>query len=92
MTEELNADVNSVEYKVRQIIAGELIRPITDILPETNLHLEKGFLLDSLDMITIAMHIEETFDFEVKDEEIEKWSTVGSIIYYVNNKLTERKK
>ena len=38
---------------------------------------------DSLDVIDLSMSIEDAFDIEVPDEEIENFKTVGDIVRFV---------
>ncbi len=38
---------------------------------------------DSLDVIDLAMSIEDEFDIEVPDDEIEKIKTVGDIVKFI---------
>lgn len=40
---------------------------------------------DSLDVIDLAMSIEDEFDIEVPDDEIEKIKTVGDIVRFVED-------
>lgn len=41
---------------------------------------------DSLDIVDIVMSIEEEFDAEVPDEEIENIKSVGDIVKYIESK------
>lgn len=38
---------------------------------------------DSLDVVDIVMRLEEEFDLEVPDEEIETMKTVGDIVHFL---------
>ena len=44
--------------------------------------------LDSLDTVEIVMAVEEEFDLEILDEDCEAWTTVQSIINYVESRIT----
>ena len=41
---------------------------------------------DSLDIVDMVMTIEEEFDIEVPDEEIENMKTIGDIVKFVEDK------
>ncbi len=42
---------------------------------------------DSLDIVEIVMAIEEEFNIEIPDEDIEKVSTVGDAVEYIKDRL-----
>ena len=42
---------------------------------------------DSLDVFQIIMGIEETFDIEIDNEEVEKIVTVGDVVDYIKEHL-----
>ena len=44
---------------------------------------------DSLDVVDLVMSIEERFDGEIPDEEVENIKTVGDIVKYIENKVEE---
>ena len=45
---------------------------------------------DSLDVIEVTMAIEEAFDLEIRDDEMNKAETVGCAIQLVERKLAAR--
>jgi len=63
---------------------------ITGAIPET-VNTESNFVedlrADSLDMMEIVMKIEDEFDIEVPDEDVENIKTVGQAIDYVAGKV-----
>lgn len=72
--------------KVRDIIADQLgVDDPSTITSATALM--KDLEADSLDAVEIIMAIEDEFDFEVPDEDAEKFSTVGDIVKYVEEKV-----
>ncbi|MFA5527470.1 MAG: acyl carrier protein [Peptostreptococcales bacterium] len=72
--------------KVRDIIADQLgVDEPSSITSSTSLM--KDLEADSLDAVEIIMAIEDEFDFEVPDEDAEKFSTVGDIVKYVEEKI-----
>ena len=42
---------------------------------------------DSLDVVDLIMSLEEEFDVEVPDEDVEGMKTVGDIVKYIENKI-----
>ncbi len=38
---------------------------------------------DSLDLLEIGMALESTFQIEIPDDDMEKWSTVGDVLTYL---------
>ncbi|MBQ7546270.1 MAG: acyl carrier protein [Clostridia bacterium] len=58
-------------------------------LDEDNVTMDSGLIgdlvEDSLDVVEIAMSIEDEFDIDVPDEEIEKFKTVGDIVRFVED-------
>ncbi|HBO45345.1 MAG TPA: acyl carrier protein [Planctomycetaceae bacterium] len=63
---------------IRRIIAEQSETPIEQI--DEDAHLVNGLGCDSLDVIEIAMEIEEQFDIDVPDDTAEKAETVGKIV------------
>jgi acyl carrier protein len=65
--------------KIIRIVENQLdrndINMTTDIVDETQ--------ADSLDMIEIIMDVEQWFEMEIKDEDIELLRTPGDIVHYV---------
>ena len=42
---------------------------------------------DSLDLVDLAMSIEDEFDIELSDEALEKIKTVGDLVSYIEDKI-----
>jgi len=53
------------------------------IIENTDISLVDDIGADSLDVVEIVMQVEEEFDIEIPDEEVEKLTTVQEIIDYV---------
>jgi len=49
----------------------------------------KDLGLDSLDMVEVIMEAERDFNVEIPDEEADKLTTVGSVVDYLEKKLSE---
>ncbi|HNX13521.1 MAG TPA: acyl carrier protein [Oscillospiraceae bacterium] len=67
--------------KIREIICTQL-----DIEPDKvtmDASVTDNLGADSLDLVELVMSIEEEFDLEVPDSEIENLKTVGDIVRYI---------
>lgn len=42
---------------------------------------------DSLDVVEFIMALEEEFDIQINDEDVENIKTVGDVVNYINEKL-----
>jgi acyl carrier protein len=67
--------------KVRMLLAEQLALSEDTILLETKFD-ELG--ADSLDIVELVMAMEEEFDIQVEDEQVEKIQTVGDIVSAVS--------
>ena len=58
-------------------------------LNEEEINLETNFRedlnADSLDLVELVMALEDEFNLEIEDEDIEEIMTVGDAIKYINN-------
>ncbi|HHY52172.1 MAG TPA: acyl carrier protein [Clostridiales bacterium] len=69
--------------KVREILADQLDLDEGSITMDSFIVEDLG--ADSLDVVDIVMRLEEEFDIEVPDEEIENMKTVGDIIHFLES-------
>ncbi len=67
--------------RLRDIISEKLNVNADDITMETSF--EDDLEADSIALFELVMAIEEEFDIEIDDEAIEKISTVGDIVNYL---------
>ena len=68
---------------VRELLAHQLEVSPESITPETDIFEDLG--ADSLDIVDLVMSLEEEFDCEIPDEEIENIKTVGDIVKYIED-------
>ena len=70
--------------KIRAILADQFSEDEDSITMATDLVEDLG--ADSLDLADVLMAIEDEFEVEVLDEDIENIKTVGDIVEYIENK------
>ena len=67
--------------KVREILVDQLDVDEDAVTMEASIQNDLG--ADSLDIVDLVMSLEEEFDCEIPDEEIENIKTVGDIVKYI---------
>ncbi|MBQ1349087.1 MAG: acyl carrier protein [Ruminococcus sp.] len=67
--------------KVKAILAEQFDVEEDKITVDTDLQEDLG--ADSLDVVDLLMSIEDEFEVEVPDEEIENIKTVGALVNYI---------
>ena len=70
--------------KVREILMDQLDVEEDAVTMEASITDDLG--ADSLDVADLVMSLEEEFDCEIPDEEIENIKTVGDIVHYIESK------
>ena len=71
--------------KVKMILSSQFDVEEDSITPETNSADDLG--ADSLDVVDMLMSLEDEFDVEIPDEEIENFHTVGDVVAYVEEHM-----
>lgn len=71
--------------KVREILCDQLDVPEEEVTFDSNI--VEDFGADSLDIVDFIMSLEEEFDKEIPDEDVEKIKTVGDVVSYIENSL-----
>jgi acyl carrier protein len=72
----------SVEARVRTMIADTVGLDEDDVQGEI-----LDFLQDSLDRVLIALELEDDFQIEIKDAEIDSWETFDDVVRTVEKQL-----
>lgn len=67
--------------KVREILVEQLDVEEDAVTMEASITADLG--ADSLDVVDLVMSLEEEFDCEIPDDEIENIKTVGDVVKYV---------
>ena len=73
--------------KVSEIIVDQLECEKDEVTMEASITEDLG--ADSLDVVDLVMSIEESFDVEIPDEDVEGIKTVGDIVKYIESKTEE---
>tara|TARA_B100000902_G_scaffold34893_1_gene41901 strand:- start:18810 stop:19040 length:231 start_codon:yes stop_codon:yes gene_type:complete len=73
----------SIQEKVINLISEELRIPKEKIIPTANVFDDLNF--DSLDSVQVVLELEQKFDIETTDDEIDGIKTVQDIIDLVEN-------
>lgn len=71
--------------KVKQILADTLDVNEDELSADTNIATDLG--ADSLDVVEILMSIEDEFDIEIPDSEIENIRTIGELVEYIETNM-----
>jgi len=71
--------------KIKMILADQLDVDAEEISLDTNIADDLG--ADSLDVVELLMSIEDEFDVEIPDEEIENLKSVGDVVEYIQNNM-----
>ena len=76
-----------VFYKIRDIIVDQLDASADDVTAEASIIDDLG--ADSLDVVDLISSVEDEFDVEIPDEEVENIKTVGDIVSYIESATSE---
>lgn len=69
--------------KVKKILCDQLDLEEEQVIEEAEVIEDLG--ADSLDIVDLVMTLEEEFDTEIPDEDIENLKTVGDIVKYIED-------
>lgn len=69
--------------KVKSILCEQLDADENKVTMDTLIAEDLG--ADSLDVVDLLMSLEDEFDVEIPDEEIENIKTVGNLVHYIEN-------
>ena len=70
--------------KVRDILVEQLDVEEEKVTMEASISDDLG--ADSLDVVDLVMSLEEEFDVEIPDDQVENIKTVGDIVRYIEDK------
>ena len=73
--------------KVKKIIVDQLDVEEDKVTEAASITDDLG--ADSLDVVDLVMSIEEEFDIEIPDDQVEKIKTVGDIVKFIEEKVED---
>ena len=73
--------------KMKEMVADQLNVDAAEITAETSFKDDLG--ADSLDLFELVMALEEEYNVEIPSEDLEKLTTVGAVMDYLNSKGVE---
>ena len=68
--------------KVKELIAEQLDVKADDITETSNIQDDLG--ADSLDVVDLVMALEDEFDVEIPEDQVENIKTVGDIVKFID--------
>ena len=77
----------SVEETIKKIVIRIVRKPDVDFTPGLTF---KDFGADSLDIVQILVAVEDAFDIEVQDEELEEVTDMAGFLAYIERKVAEK--
>ncbi len=77
--------MSQLQSQIAEIVASQLGVDVTQITPEASILDDLG--ADSLDVVELVMALEEAFDIEVPDEDVENIRTIGDVQSYVAGRV-----
>jgi acyl carrier protein len=80
-----NGGCSMVFKKVRAIIVDQLDVDEDKVKVEASITDDLG--ADSLDAVDLVMSLEEEFDIEIPDEQVENFKTVGDIVKFIEENV-----
>jgi acyl carrier protein len=72
---------NELEGRILNLVADQLGVDIGEVTPDASILEDLG--ADSLDVVELVMSLEDAFDIEVEDEDVEGMRTIGDLQQYV---------
>ena len=76
---------SELEARFKKVIAEQLNVEETEVVPSARF--TDDLHADSLDLVELLMTLEERFDLEIPDEDMEKLVTVGDALAYIEDRV-----
>ena len=77
----------SVEETIKKIVTRIVRKPDADF---TTAKTFKDLNADSLDIVQILVAIEDTYDIEIDDEELQEITDLGGFVSYIEKKVAAK--
>ena len=74
----------SVEETVKKVVIKIVRKPDTEFTATTTF---KDLDADSLDIVQMLVALEDTYDIEIQDEELQDITNMGDFIAYIKHKV-----
>jgi len=71
--------------KIKEILALQLDANADDMTMDTKITDELG--ADSLDIVEMIMSVEDEFNIEILDDQLEGLKTIGDVVEYIQNAI-----
>ena len=78
----------SVEETVKKIVTRIVRKQETEFKPSATF---KDLKADSLDVVQILVAVEDTFDIEIQDEDLQSVTDMEGFVAYIEGKIAEKK-
>ena len=76
-----------VEETVKEIVTRIVRKPDIDFTPTTTF---KDLEADSLDIVQILVALEDAYNIEIQDEDLQEVSNMGDFIAYIERKVGDK--
>lgn len=70
--------------KIKEILVDQLTLPEDEITMDSTL---ESLGVDSLDLVDIVMAVEDEFNLEIPDDEMQNFSTIGDVVRYIEETI-----
>ncbi|MFK3773713.1 acyl carrier protein [Pseudomonas sp. NPDC089406] len=77
----MSTEDDDIEASVKKIISDKLGVPYSDVTNAASFSEDLG--ADSLDTVELVVELEDRFDFQIKEEDTEKLTTVQQVVDYI---------
>ena len=77
----------SIEETVKNIVIKIVRKPDVEFTPTTTF---KDLNADSLDIVQMLVALEDTYDIEIDDQELQAVTNMGEFIAYIERKVAEK--
>ena len=77
----------TVEETVKEIVTRIVRKPESDFTSSASF---QDFEADSLDIVQILVAVEDTYEIEIQDEDLQEITDMGGFVAYIERKIAEK--